>query len=315
MSTSAALQIHNIYQTFGQKTILSQIHLSVQYGEIVAILGASGSGKSTLLNIVAGLQTPTQGEIYLNGDNITFRQPEKRGMAMMFQDFALLPHLNTWQNVAFGLKLQGVNPRVAQEKAMAMLGEVGLDYAVQRRIGQLSGGEQQRVALARALAIEPKALLLDEPFSSLDSHWRQQLQQQIHRLIQQKHLPTLLVSHDPAEASLIAQHIALLSGGRIIQYGTPAQLFAKPISAAAARLLGCLNVSETHYIPPQSIDFVEADNDGVRCEVLACFRQPAHWRVQLKHPKWGELLAFHQHHIAAASVNVKIDARQIILFD
>lgn len=312
MSHSATFQLQGIHQSFDKKIILKNINLSVNSGEMLAILGASGSGKSTLLHIIAGLQKADAGEIWLNGSNITFRQPEKREMAMMFQDFALLPHLNVWENVAFGLKLRGCAKSVAKTQAIEILKEVGLENAAERSIAQLSGGEQQRVALARALLVSPKLLLLDEPFSSLDTHLRHHLQHQIKDLIKSKNIPALLVSHDPAEAALCAQRIALLENGNIIQIGTPAELFARPVSAQAARLLGCLNVSEEHYVPPNLIKLNE--NGGEKVPVLACFRQPERWRVLVQHPKWGELVAFSDTEVRDKQCTIQIDTTHIVFF-
>lgn len=302
----------SITKRFGQTMVAEHIDLQVEAGEMLAILGASGSGKSTLLHIAAGLQKADSGEVWLNGENITFRQPEKREIAMMFQDFALFPHLNVWQNVAFGVRLRGVGKAAAREQAQNWLAKLNLSHAANRTIAQLSGGEQQRVALARALIVQPKLLLLDEPFSSLDTALRQQLQQEIIALIREYHIPALLVSHDPAEAALTAQHIALLADGRIIQYGTPAELFRRPVSAQAARLLGCLNVSESHYIPPQAIEWTK--QDGENCAVLACFRQPANWRVLIMHPKWGELTFFANQFIEQSIICIHIDESQIVPF-
>lgn len=308
---SIVFQLKNIHKRFEQKIIAQHIDLSVQAGKMLAILGASGSGKSTLLHIAAGLQKADSGEIWLNGENITFRQPEKRKIAMMFQDFALLPHFNVWENVAFGLKLRGIAKQQAKNQAFEILEEVGILHATECHITQLSGGEQQRVALARALVVSPKLLLLDEPFSSLDTTLRQQLQQQINLLIKKRNIPAVLVSHDPAEAALSAQSIALLANGNIIQMGAPAQLFAQPNSAQAARLLGCLNVSEKYFIAPNIIKLTK--NKGEKCRVLACFRQPANWRVIVQHPKWGELVAFSQNEVGEMC-DVWVEESQIVQF-
>lgn len=302
----------NISKRFGQRAIAEQINLQVNAGEMLAILGASGSGKSTLLHIAAGLQNADGGEVWLNGENITFRQPEKREIAMMFQDFALFPHLNVWQNVAFGLRLRGVGKAAAREQAQNWLAKLNLRHAADRAIAQLSGGEQQRVALARALIVQPKLLLLDEPFSSLDSSLRHQLQHEIAALIREQNIPALLVSHDPAEAALTAQRIALLADGQIIQHDTPAELFRHPLSAQAARLLGCLNVNAPYYIPPQAIELTK--QDGENCAVLACCRQPANWRVLIMHPKWGELTFFANQFIEQTNIYIHIDETQIVHF-
>ena len=169
------LEIRRLDKRFADKTVADGIDLRVDAGCLTAVLGASGSGKSTLLNMVAGLLPPDGGEIVLGGTLLNPLPPQKREVAMMFQDFALLPHLNVWQNVAFGLRMRGEGKHVAQEKAERFLAQVGLQDAANRRIDALSGGEKQRVALARALVGAPKVLLLDEPFSSLDTGLRGQL--------------------------------------------------------------------------------------------------------------------------------------------
>lgn len=305
----------NITKKFGTRTVANQINLSVANGEILTILGASGSGKSTLLHLAAGLLQPDAGDVWLNQERITNRQPEKREIAMMFQDFALLPHLNVWENVALGLRLRGEKKAVARTAALRILVEMGLQHASERTITQLSGGEQQRVALARALVVSPKLLLLDEPFSSLDTALRQHLQHEISQWIQQKNIPAILVSHDPAEAALMSQRIALLENGHIIQCDTPNQLFAQPVSAQAARLLGCLNVRDDVYIPQQAIQFHH--EKGSECEILRCFKQPFAWRVEWMQPSFGELVAWVNDDVAqrlGKTARVRIDLSKVIYF-
>lgn len=304
------LQIQQIHKTYAQRSVCHNINLQVQQGELLAILGKSGSGKSTLLNIIAGLVQADGGNIIINQTNHTHTPPEQREIAMMFQDFALLPHLNVWQNVAFGLKMRGVAKSQAQALSHKMLAEVGLHDHAERHINQLSGGEQQRVALARALVVEPKVLLLDEPFSSLDTNLRQQLQQQIRQLVKQRNIPAVLVSHDPAEACLMADKIALLHSGSLIQHDTPENLCAKPVNAIAARLLGCLNVFETHYIPPAAIVL----GQGEPSHIQQISRQPQAWRIQFHHPTWGELTAFADQAPNPQNFNVHINENQIVHF-
>lgn len=304
------LQIQQIHKTYAQRPVCHNINLDVAQGELLAILGKSGSGKSTLLNIIAGLVQADGGNIIINQTNHTHTPPEQREIAMMFQDFALLPHLNVWQNVAFGLKMRRVARQKSRELAEKMLAEVGLPHHSERAITQLSGGEQQRVALARALVVEPKVLLLDEPFSSLDTSLRQQLQQQIRQLVKQRNIPAILVSHDPAEACMMADKIALLHSGSLIQHGTPEQLCTQPVNAAAARLLGCLNVSEQHYIPPSAMQF----GQGEPCRLTQISRQPQAWRVAVQHPIWGELVAFTERAPQGETLLVAIDETQIVHF-
>ena len=213
------LALKHIRKAFAGKTVADNISLSVADGKLLAVLGPSGCGKSTLLNIAAGLVAADSGEVWIGGENRSRMPPERRRVALMFQDYALLPHLNVWQNVAFGLKMQGVDKHEARRRAEAALAEVGLAAELGRRIDALSGGEQQRVALARALAVQPQLLLLDEPFSSLDTGLRRQLREQTLAQIRRQHIPAVLVTHDPEEALALADHLALMQGGRIVQYG------------------------------------------------------------------------------------------------
>ena len=283
------LELKNICKRFPAKTVACDISLTVENGRILAVLGASGSGKSTLLNMIAGLTEPDSGDILLAGRRLNGLPPQRRGCAMMFQDFALLPHLNVWQNAAFGLRLRGTPKAEARRRAEAVLEQLGMAALAERRVTALSGGEQQRVALARALLAEPQVMLLDEPFSSLDTMLRSQLQSQVREQVVRCAVPAVLLSHDPAEACLTADAIALLAAGRIIQHGTPQQILARPASAAAARLLGCLNVSETRYVPP---DAIRLGGEGESCRITGIFRQPERWRVELDHPQLGRLTAF-----------------------
>jgi ABC-type Fe3+/spermidine/putrescine transport system ATPase subunit len=179
----------------------------------VALLGASGSGKSTLLKIVAGIETPERGSVHFDGQDITRLPPHRRGFALMFQDFALFPHLDVQDNVAFGLVEQGVRRAPARERAREILQRFGLSELVRSRVATLSGGEQQRVALARALITQPRALLLDEPFSALDAALREQLRKEFRERIAEAGMAAILVTHDEAEARAMAQHGWALEGG------------------------------------------------------------------------------------------------------
>jgi ABC-type Fe3+/spermidine/putrescine transport system ATPase subunit len=209
------LEIRQISQNYGTRVLLHEVNLRVGVGEIVALLGHSGSGKSTLLGIVAGLQAPLAGSVWFGGKNITQWPPEQRRFALMFQDFALFPHLNVQDNVAFGLVEQRQDKRLARTQAQAMLDLFGLSAQAQQKTWQLSGGEQQRVALARALVTHPRALLLDEPFSALDADLRAQLRDEFRTRIEGAGIPTLLVTHDEAEARAMAHRAVRLQGGRV----------------------------------------------------------------------------------------------------
>ncbi len=209
------LELRHISQNYGERALLQDINLSVAPGEIVALLGPSGSGKSTLLAIVAGLQSPLSGSVWFEGQDITQLPPEQRRFALMFQDFALFPHLNVLDNVAFGLIEQRMNKSRARALALEMLALFGLADHARHRVWHLSGGEQQRVALARALITQPRALLLDEPFSALDADLRTSLRDEFKDRIHAAGVPTLLVTHDEQEARAMAARAVRLSDGRL----------------------------------------------------------------------------------------------------
>ncbi len=208
------LELRHIHQRYADQPLLQDVSLQVAAGEIVALLGPSGSGKSTLLNITAGLLAPDAGSVWFDGQNITHLAPEKRRFALMFQDFALFAHLNVQDNVAFGLIEQRVGSREARARSLQMLDVFGLGDLAGRRVWNLSGGEQQRVALARALITQPRALLLDEPFSALDADLRVALRDEFRARIEVANMATLLVTHDEPEARAMAHRaVRLVAGG------------------------------------------------------------------------------------------------------
>jgi len=209
------LELRDIAKQWDHRPLLAGVSLRVAAGETVALLGASGSGKSTLLKIVAGLDAPERGSVWFNGVDITALPPERRGFALMFQDFALFPHLSVQDNVAFGLVEQGVRKAEARGRAREMLVRFGLGDHASARVWTLSGGEQQRVALARALITQPRALLLDEPFSALDADLREQLRAEFRARIAEAGMTAILVTHDEQEARAMAQHAWALQGGQL----------------------------------------------------------------------------------------------------
>ncbi|MFM6985946.1 MAG: ABC transporter ATP-binding protein [Hydrogenophaga sp.] len=207
------LELHDIAKQWDQRPLLAGVDLRVTAGQTVALLGASGSGKSTLLKIVAGLEAPERGHIRLDGRDISTWPPERRGVALIFQDFALFPHLNVQDNVAFGLVEQGMRKAPARQRARDMLVRFGLDGHATDRVWTLSGGEQQRVALARALITEPRVLLLDEPFSALDADLRERLRAEFSQHIRAAGMAAILVTHDEADARAMADHAWTLQNG------------------------------------------------------------------------------------------------------
>ena len=211
------LELREITKHYGPRLLADQLSLQVAEGEIVALLGPSGSGKSTLLKIAAGLEAAEAGSVWFDGADITRQPPERRGFALMFQDFALFPHLDVRDNVAFGLVEQRVAKALARQRAEALLERFGLANHARQRVWTLSGGEQQRVALARALITAPRALLLDEPFSALDAALRQDLQAEFRQRIFDAGMATVLVTHDEAEAKAMATRGLRLVAGRLEQ--------------------------------------------------------------------------------------------------
>ena len=215
------LEIEDIHKTYEGMPLLEGVSLKVDPGETVCLLGPSGGGKSTLLRIAAGLEQPESGRVLWNGEEITRMPPHRRGFGLMFQDYALFPHLNVEENVAFGLRMQTLPAERIRREVKSALEKVELEGFERRRTEELSGGEQQRVALARTLAPRPKLIMLDEPLGALDRALREQLAGQLHRLLKELRIPSLYVTHDQEEAFAVAQRVALLHAGRIVQSGRP----------------------------------------------------------------------------------------------
>ena len=239
----AHLIIDKLVKSFGGQPVLKSIDLAVEPGSFVALLGPSGCGKSTLLRIVAGLERVDSGRVQLAGRDITDLPPEKRNAALMFQSYALLPHMTVAENVRFPLRMQGRLARAQQEeKVREALALVQLDAYGDRYPRQLSGGQQQRVALARSIVAEPDILLLDEPLSNLDARLREDMQVELKRLHARLGLTTLFVTHDQTEALALADQVVLMNGGRIEQQGTPQELYDRPRTAFAADFIGGANV-------------------------------------------------------------------------
>jgi len=220
---------------------LCGLSLDAAAGELVALLGPSGCGKSTTLRLIAGLLAPSGGDVRFDGRSVVATPPERRGVALVFQKPLLLPHMSVGENVGFGLRVRGERPAAVRRRVAELLELVQLPDMADRRPGRLSGGQEQRVALARALAVAPRVLLLDEPFSQLDAALRAEMRELVGRLQRQLGVTTVLVTHDQEEAVLLADRIAVLSAGRRLQYDAPRALFERPASAAVARFFGGQN--------------------------------------------------------------------------
>jgi sulfate transport system ATP-binding protein len=244
-----SIEVKNVSKTFGSYKALENVNLHVQDGELVALLGPSGSGKTTLLRIIAGLETPDnarESEIRFHGENVAQRQVGQRQVGFVFQHYALFRHMSVYENIAFGLRVRPRHSRPSKqdihEKVTKLLKLIQLEGFGKRFPSQLSGGQRQRVALARALAIEPKVLLLDEPFGALDAQVRKGLRDWLRRLHDEIHVTSVLVTHDQEEALEVADRVVVMNNAKIEQVGTPAEVFHQPASEFVMEFLGQVNV-------------------------------------------------------------------------
>lgn len=237
----SGIALKDLHLGYDGADVISGLSLDVAAGEFIALLGASGCGKTTLLRSLAGFVPVRRGEILLDGRDLSQTPPEGRGMAMMFQSYALWPHMSVAENIAYGLKLRGWPKERIRDRVAEMAALVGLDGLTARRIAALSGGQKQRVALARALAVSPPVLLLDEPLSNLDAGIRATMRHEIRALQQRLGLTTILVTHDREEAMSMADRVVILNKGEIAQAGTPEQVYHRPDNAYVARFMGAEN--------------------------------------------------------------------------
>jgi len=235
------LAIENVSVAYDGTRVLSDVTLDVARGELVALLGSSGCGKTTLLRSIAGFVTPQAGRIRVEGRDITGLPPEKRGTAMMFQSYALWPHMSVAGNIGYGLRMRGAAKDVIARRIDDMLALLQMQGFGPRPVTQLSGGQRQRVALGRALAVDPKLLLLDEPMSNLDYKVRIELRHELRALQKRIGITAVYVTHDREEALTLADRIAVLDAGKVVQYGSPEQIFHQPASAFVAGFMGADN--------------------------------------------------------------------------
>ncbi|MBN1146626.1 MAG: ABC transporter ATP-binding protein [Anaerolineales bacterium] len=238
----SGLTLHNIHKSFASTRALAGVSFEVAQGEVVAVLGPSGCGKSTLLAIIAGLEAPDQGEVYWNNNSLAGTPPHKRGFGLMFQDFALFPHRNVFDNVAFGLQMERLPPPQIKARVKETLELVGLPSFGKRDVNTLSGGEEQRVALARSLAPRPRLLMLDEPLGSLDRNLRDRLVVELRDILRGSQQTALYVTHDQEEAFVIADRVVVMNEGRVEQSGAPQEIYQRPACAFVARFLGLTNL-------------------------------------------------------------------------
>ncbi|KQW42149.1 MULTISPECIES: ABC transporter ATP-binding protein [unclassified Ensifer] len=238
----AKLELKGIEKRYGNMAAVRDISLEIASGELVCLLGPSGSGKSTLLRIMGGFEKPTAGSVLIDGIDVTARAPESRPTAMVFQSHALWTHMNVFENIAFGLKLRKMSRTEIARKVDAALDLVGLSGYGKRSPLRLSGGQQQRVAIARCIVLEPKILLMDEPFASLDQHLRERLREEVRNIQRELGITTVFVTHGQDEALAIADRVVVMSVGKINQVGGPADIYAQPQDRFVAGFIGAMNL-------------------------------------------------------------------------
>jgi sulfate/thiosulfate transport system ATP-binding protein len=236
------IAVENISKCFGNFQAVDRVNLEIGQGSLIALLGPSGSGKSTLLRLIAGLETPDEGRLWLAGKDATHQNVRERSIGFVFQNYALFKHLTIGQNIAFGLEIRSISGSKVKKKVAELLDLIQLSGLGDRYPAQLSGGQRQRVALARALAIEPKILLLDEPFGALDARVRKDLRAWLRQLHDRSHVTTVFVTHDRSDAMAVADKIAIMNKGYIEQVGTPSEIYNHPVNAFVMGFVGPVNV-------------------------------------------------------------------------
>ncbi|MGD9062900.1 MAG: ABC transporter ATP-binding protein [Desulfobacterales bacterium] len=255
------LRLVNIVKTYGKLRAIDNLNLTVEDGELLTLLGPSGCGKTTTLRAVTGFVAPDSGDIYIGERRISDIPPEKRGIGLVFQNYALWPHMTVFQNLAFGLQLKKMPKAQISKKVAEGLTIVKLEELEDRYPRQLSGGQQQRVALARALVLEPDILLLDEPLSNLDALLREQMRFEIAQLHKQYGITTIYVTHDQTEAMVISDRIAVLNKGKLIQLDTPAEIYSRPVNKFVAGFMGTTNFIRGN-IQNISVDYAAVATNG-----------------------------------------------------
>jgi putative spermidine/putrescine transport system ATP-binding protein len=252
----AMIQLNSVAKVYGAMQALLPTSLDVRRGEFLTLLGPSGSGKTTLLNIIAGMISPSGGRVLINGRDVTDVPPAKRGLGMVFQNYALMPHMNVFRNVAFPLEVRGVPREEIKRRVARVLELVRLPHVAERRPRELSGGQQQRISLARCMVYDPSLILMDEPLGALDKSLREQMQMEIKRLHTESGITMVYVTHDQDEALNMSDRIMLMNAGAVEQIGTPDEMYRSPVSRFAAAFLG-----QSTLLPGQVIS-----SDRVRLE-------------------------------------------------
>jgi sulfate/thiosulfate transport system ATP-binding protein len=258
------IEARNITKRFGDFIALDDVSVDVPAGSLTALLGPSGSGKSTLLRVIAGLERPDAGSVLLDGDDVTRRPPQKRGVGFVFQHYAAFKHMTVWDNVAFGLTIRRASKANVRERVAELLELVQLSGLAKRYPAQLSGGQRQRMGLARALAVDPKVLLLDEPFGALDARVRKELRLWLRRLHDETHTTTVIVTHDQEEAMEVADRVVVLNSGHVEQVATPRELYDEPANEFVMSFVGPVNHLGDAFIRPHDVEVLLEPNGSTQ---------------------------------------------------
>lgn len=281
MTQQSFVELKNVTKRFGTNTVIDDLSLSIPAGSMVTLLGPSGCGKTTVLRLVAGLEKPTEGKMFIDGEDVTDRSIQQRDICMVFQSYALFPHMSLGDNVGYGLKMLGRPKAEVKERVEEALELVDLAGFADRFVDQISGGQQQRVALARALILKPKVLLFDEPLSNLDANLRRSMREKIRELQQQFNITSLYVTHDQSEAFAVSDMVLVMNKGKIMQLGSPQELYRQPASKFMASFMGDANIFPATLTgdaveifsyrlphPPQFITDKSSVTVGVRPEAI-----------------------------------------------
>jgi sulfate transport system ATP-binding protein len=279
------IDVNDVSKHFGEFEALSDVTLEVPEGSLTALLGPSGSGKSTLLRIIAGLETPDTGTILIDGSDVTGARPQERGIGFVFQHYAAFAHMSVRENVAFGLKIRKRPAQEVKAKVDELLALVGLTAWGGQRPAQLSGGQRQRMALARALAVDPKVLLLDEPFGALDANVRAELRQWLRRLHDDQGVTTVLVTHDQEEAMEVADTLAVMNQGKIEQVGSPRDVYDRPATDFVMGFIGPVSKLDGRLVRPHDVAVsLSPDSDAIEAMVLRVIHLGFEVRIELELP-------------------------------
>jgi sulfate/thiosulfate transport system ATP-binding protein len=262
-----SIAVCGITKRFGAFTALEDVSIDVPTGSLTALLGPSGSGKSTLLRVIAGLERPDEGEVLIAEEDVTEQAPQRRGVGFVFQHYAAFKHMTVYDNVAFGLSIRKRPRAEIRERVGELLRLVGLEALAKRYPAQLSGGQRQRMGLARALAVDPKVLLLDEPFGALDARVRKELRLWLRRLHDETHTTTVIVTHDQEEAMEVADRVAVMNAGRIEQVGDPRELYEEPANEFVMSFVGPVNRVGDAFIRPHDLE-LWAEPNGATQEAM-----------------------------------------------